>query len=197
MNTGVYQTNKKTLRKVFLEKRKSLTEAEHANRNVQLLYFANQKLLQLDFQTVHCFLPIKKQKEVNTWPVIELLEIKGKKIIVSRSNPHKNELTPIEYEGSSQLVVNRWGIPEPTRGKIIDATQIDLVLIPLVVFDRQGHRIGYGRGYYDVFLSRCRKDCIKIGLSLSPPLDQLPLMESFDVQMDYCVTPVGIYSFNQ
>ena len=46
-----------------------------------------------------------------------------------------------------------------------DHDQIDVVFVPLLIFDKQGHRIGYGKGYYDRFLSKCKKDTIKVGLA--------------------------------
>ena len=61
---------------------------------------------------------------------------------------------------------NQYGIPEPIGGVTVDEKDIDIVFIPLLAFDELGNRVGYGKGYYDRFLSKCRKDVLKIGLSL-------------------------------
>ena len=64
---------------------------------------------------------------------------------------------------------------------------IDVVLIPLIVFDENGHRIGYGKGYYDRFLESCRPDTLKVGLSILPPIKEIPEVEAHDIPMDYCI----------
>lgn len=192
-----YHTDKSTLRSVFLDKRKTLTISEYQKKNAQLLYHIIRALSDLNVKTVHSFLPIRKQKEVNTWPIIELLQSHDKQVIISRSEIQSNKLTHFVFESTDQLVINKWGIPEPTDGKQINANEIDLVFVPLIVFDKKGHRIGYGKGYYDRFLSECRDDCIKIGLSLSPALDKIEFAESHDFALDYCISPLKLYHFNK
>jgi 5-formyltetrahydrofolate cyclo-ligase len=100
------------------------------------------------------------------------------------------------YDENTNLKQNKWGIIEPEGGIEINEHQIDVVFVPLLVFDKTGNRIGYGKGYYDKFLSKCKSDCIKIGLSLSPPLDLMTMMSPMDVPLDYCVSPVGVFKFN-
>ena len=73
--------------------------------------------------------------------------------------------------------------------------EIDLVIVPLLCFDKKGNRVGYGKGYYDRFLKQCRKDCIKIGFSYFDPIDQVEDINKFDVKLDYGITPDAIYQF--
>ena len=72
---------------------------------------------------------------------------------------------------------------------------VDAVIVPLIVFDKNGNRVGYGGGYYDKFLAHCRKDTLKIGVSLFDPVDEIGGMEDFDVSLDHCVTPEKVWSF--
>lgn len=72
---------------------------------------------------------------------------------------------------------------------------IDIAFIPLLAFDTEGNRIGYGKGYYDRFLAKCRKDIITIGLSYFPPLDKVDDIEFFDKKIDFCITPESVYAF--
>ncbi|MFI5202988.1 MAG: hypothetical protein ACHQF2_00720, partial [Flavobacteriales bacterium] len=58
------------------------------------------------------------------------------------------------------------------------------------------NRVGFGKGYYDSFLPQCRKDCIKLGISLFEPVDHLDDMMHADVPMDACVTPDNFYVFD-
>ena len=70
-------------------------------------------------------------------------------------------------------------------------------MIPLLVFDVSGHRVGYGKGYYDLFLSKCRNDCVKVGLSMVPPVELISEVEPTDVKMDYCISPKGLHTFGE
>src|SRR5690606_37923119 len=92
---------------------------------------------------------------------------------------------------------NEWNIPEPVDGIEIDPKKIDVVFVPLLAFDEQGHRIGYGKGFYDKFLSECRPETIKIGLSFFEAESRIAQVFESDIALDYCVTPNRIYSFEQ
>jgi len=77
----------------------------------------------------------------------------------------------------------------------VNDAEIDMVLVPLLCFDRQGHRVGYNKGFYDKFLKRCRPDCLKIGLGYFPPEAAIDDISSFDVKLDHCITPESIFDF--
>ena len=70
-----------------------------------------------------------------------------------------------------------------------------MVLVPLLCFDRSGHRVGYGKGYYDRFLRKCRADCKKIGLSMFDPVDEITDAGESDVRLDLVITPTATVSF--
>ena len=79
--------------------------------------------------------------------------------------------------------------------ELIDEKEIDLVLVPLLCFDKKGFRVGYGKGFYDRFLSKCRSDVLKIGLSYFKPVEKIEDVRDFDVALDYCITPKGVWHF--
>ncbi len=79
----------------------------------------------------------------------------------------------------------------------IDEKKMDIVLVPMLCFDEKGFRVGYGKGFYDKFLSLCREDCLKIGLSLFPPIQKIENVEDYDVKLDFCITPNQIYNFTK
>ena len=70
-----------------------------------------------------------------------------------------------------------------------------MVFVPLLAFDKKGHRVGYGKGFYDKFLSECKPDAIKIGLSFFEPEELITDVFESDVKLDYCVTPNSIHAF--
>lgn len=96
----------------------------------------------------------------------------------------------------SKLALNSWGIPEPEEGILTDPKTIDMILVPLLAFDKQGHRVGYGKGYYDRFLKDCRTDAQKIGLSFFSPEEKIVDTFSEDFLIDMVVTPDKIFRFN-
>jgi len=71
-----------------------------------------------------------------------------------------------------------------------------MILIPLLCFDKQGFRVGYGKGFYDRFLPNCRNDIIKVGLSLFESVDKIDDVNEYDVRMDFCVMSDRVFLFN-
>ena len=76
----------------------------------------------------------------------------------------------------------------------IQDNQIEVVFIPLLVFDEKGHRVGYGKGFYDTFLKNC-PNAIKIGLSFFEAEAKIDDHKAYDIPMNYCITPNRIYHF--
>jgi len=186
--------NKKQLRLEYKELRDSLTP-EHIEKGS--LEIAN-RLLDLpiwNFSYYHLFLSISEKKEVDTQLILHILQGKDKNIVLSKSDFKSGSLTNYLLTDSTVIKVNDWGIPEPVDGIEIPATKIDVVFIPLLVFDKKGNRIGYGKGFYDRFLSLCTKEVVKVGLSLFPAEEEIKEINEHDVPLDYCVTPGKIYNF--
>lgn len=98
---------------------------------------------------------------------------------------------------ATELVENRWGVPEAVSSDQSSMTtdQVDLVIVPLLAYDARGYRVGYGKGYYDRFLADCRPDVRKIGVSFFEPVPQIEDVDEFDVRLDACVTPEKVISF--
>jgi 5-formyltetrahydrofolate cyclo-ligase len=90
---------------------------------------------------------------------------------------------------------NNYGLTEPNNGSIIEPANIDLVFVPLLVCDMKGHRVGYGKGFYDKYLAQCRKDVIKIGFTYFEPVEKIKDTNAFDVPLNYCITPEQVYEF--
>jgi len=187
--------DKNTLRTVYLEKRLTLSENEYALRNQLLANRIFDTINLSNVKSVHIFLSIDSKKEVLTSPIIEKLKTLNKGVVINISKTLKNgELSNFEFTDASDIKPNKWGIPEPVDGKISNLGAIDIVFVPLISFDKAGHRIGYGKGYYDRFLKKIPK-AQKIGLSLSPPLDKILYISNMDVKLDVCITPFKEYNF--
>ena len=78
----------------------------------------------------------------------------------------------------------------------MNESKLEVIFIPLLAFDIQGNRIGYGKGFYDIFLKKCPA-AIKVGLSFFHAEEELINdINSKDITLDYCLTPNEIYKFN-
>lgn len=185
------------LRKLYLEKRANLPEQDYQLRNQQMAQHFFDFFSFRPGQHVHCFLPIPNKKEPDTWPIIYNLQRQAVNIVVSKSDLDNNILYHYPLTSKTVFQANRWGIPEPVKeSEAFPVEKIDAVIIPLLAFDQYGHRVGYGKGYYDRFLIQCRPDTQKIGLSLEPPVAKIEDMdEQLDVRLNYCVTPDQVWSF--
>ncbi len=156
------------------------------------------KLLDLDIWNksyYHLFLSIIDHKEIQTEYLLHILHAKDKDIIISKSNFKTQELTNYLLTDNTIIIKNSWGIPEPIDGIEVNNSKIDVVFVPLLAFDKQGHRVGYGKGFYDNFLSACNPETIKIGLSFFEAETCIEGIIESDVPLDYCVTPKTIYKF--
>lgn len=187
---------KKELRRLFLEKRKALPEGDFAQRNMALYshFFAS---VDLSFvRVLHTYLPMVNSREADTWMIVDRVrrEFPHVRISIPRVS-HDHVLENFYYEGPQQLKSSTWGIPEPKQGVPTEAEKIDMILVPLVIIDKFGHRVGYGKGYYDRLLKRGRPDCQKIGISLFAPVDKIDDVSVHDMALDSCVTPDGTMVF--
>lgn len=195
--------NKSDLRQQFLQKRKALSPAE-VNRRSELItahffeFLGRNKLANAP-GTIHTFLPIQRQNEVDTWLIIHGLweSYYHLNVAVSVTDVSENILRHYSLFPQTMLIENRWGIPEPVSNDLHPQLpgDFDIVLVPLLAFDQQGQRIGYGGGYYDRFLAECRPDCIKVGLSLFEPIERIDNIELTDVRLNICITSQQIYVF--
>jgi 5-formyltetrahydrofolate cyclo-ligase len=186
---------KSELREIFQEKRKMLSPLELSKGSEELIERA-LSTFQLSGKTVSLFLPIERQKEINTYTMWEKIKSIDGFVAVPKMNESKNDIKHVLFTEHQQLKTSPWGIPEPQNGKVIGAHKIDVVFVPLLCFDQRGHRVGYGGGFYDRFLKKCRPGCLFIGLSIFESIDeQIEDILSSDVQLHACVTPNKVYRF--
>lgn len=188
---------KQELRKVYREKRINLATEQFQSLNKQLMV----QVTALDFRahsTVHLFLPIKGNHEPDTYAIADWLkqEYPHIRLILSKTEHGTYGMRHFIWEAATVLTLNHWGIPEPENGVAIRPQEIDLVFVPLLAFDIRGHRVGYGKGFYDRFLSECRPTVRKIGLSLFEAETVISDITAHDIALDACVTPSRIWNFN-
>ena len=151
-----------------------------------------------NLEIIHIYYPITGKHEFNSLLLKEHLQKRYPrlKFVLPKSNTEDHSLTNILWETGTPLSMNQWGITEPEHGKEIDSKLIDMVVVPLLAFDKKGNRIGYGKGFYDRFLADCRPDVLKAGTCYFEPEELLPEISEHDIPLDFCVTPRKIWKFN-
>jgi len=184
---------KSALRRQASQRRKELDREQHKALSLQLL----EQFTQLNLQGVkvlHIFLPILEKHEPDTFLFIEWLKANHPdiKIIVPKSDFKTFVMTHHEIGDHRELQKNAYNILEPQQTAEHQG-EIDLVLLPLLAFDRRGYRVGYGKGFYDRFLQGM--DTLKVGVSLFDVSEDIDDVNLHDLKLDLCITPGKRYDF--
>ena len=156
------------------------------------------KNFQIDFQSIFKLLRKKKSKkriiggyypynyEINVIPIMEKFE-RLKYIISLPKISQNSNMNFFIWSTNDPLNINKYGIPEPINNKIIYP---DVLLVPLVAYDKNFNRVGYGGGFYDRYLKRIKKikNVLTIGLAFSyQKVKKIPI-EKNDIKLDFIVT---------
>ena len=173
--------DKSALRKQIREKKRAMTEPEiwEASARLGELFAASEAYRQA--KSIYGYLPYNQ--EVRTVPMLEQALRDGKRVAVPKC--YGDEMRFIWMEDLSKVEKGYAGIPEPVEDGPVADDETALVLMPGLAFDPEGHRIGYGGGFYDRFLA---KEPEHPTLALCYAFQMLPKLETeeFDIPVD-CV----------
>ena len=188
--------NKQALRQEYKTRRANL----HGHERVKMDDLILLQFQQFDYssiQTVLSYWAIEGMAEPNTHLFSGYLRhmLPDLTIAYPISDTATLQMTAVTINEDTVYQTNQWGITEPKEGEVLDPQQIDLIFVPLLVCDKEGYRVGYGKGFYDRYLANCREDIVKIGLSYFEPIEKITDTNQFDVPLTYCITPQHIYEF--
>lgn len=188
--------DKGTLRQTFLARRQALTSEQLSAFNQHICQLLIEFISWDQIKVMHLYLPIPNKNEVDTHPIIDYVRANNTnvRIVVPKVAPSSNILSHLLLTETTRLEANKWGIAEPVAGTPVPVEHIDLVLVPMLAFDKSGNRIGYGKGHYDRFLADCMPNTQKIGLSYFEPVDKIEV-EPTDIVMNVVVTPEEVWEF--
>jgi 5-formyltetrahydrofolate cyclo-ligase len=128
--------------------------------------------------------------EVDTRPIIERLERDGRRVALPRVEGRI--IVAVAYRSGDVVKPSSFGALEPAGGEKVAPEEIDVVIVPGLAFDRSGHRVGYGRGFYDRFLEALPPDALTVGICFSVQLvDEVPHGRG-DRPVDLVVTELGL-----
>ena len=187
---------KKSIRELYLKKRLSLTDSDWIGQSNCIV--SNFKTVGLE--PIKCLLSYSTlidRKEFDITPCVAIIKSTCPEVEIGwpRIEPDLLSMEAHQVSEDGLFAKNKFNILEPINGKIIIPESIDAAFVPLVAFDNRGYRVGYGKGYYDRYLKRCRANLVKIGFSFFEPIDQIKDINHFDVPLDLCITPSRIYEF--
>ncbi len=178
--------NKSDLRKVMLLKRKSMNIGEVENYSKSIFESLKSTNI-LNHSTILAYSDFKN--EVITKDIIKYLLENKREVYLPRCDISTKTFVPVKISGENFLgKTNVYGICEPAdEVDIINANKIDCAIIPGIVFDINGNRIGFGSGYYDKFLND-NPSVYKIGLCYEFQLIENIVPDEFDIPMDMIIT---------
>lgn len=140
--------DKTALRRAIREQKRAMSIEEIEARSARLGELFAQTEAYKHAKTVYGYMPYNQ--EVRTIPILECAIADGKKIAVPKV--YGDTMRFIYLEDLSRVEKSNMGIPEPIADEPVADDKTALVLMPGLAFDKEGHRIGYGGGFYDKFL---------------------------------------------
>ena len=173
--------NKHKLRSKILELRK-----KNQNKNFEVnvnIFFSFLKKNNYIFQNVGGYFP--SNYEIDDLKILKFLEKKNFNILLPVIKKN-NQMDFFKWSANDPLKINKFGIPEPVGRKIFIP---DILLIPLVSYDRKLNRLGYGGGFYDRYIEKIEKHkkIIKIGLAFSYQKTKKIPINKFDKKLDFII----------
>lgn len=167
----------------MLKRRDALSPQQRKAAGLQLFRQLKIILQQKQLKTIHCFLPMGSEPDIE--PFIDFVLKQELEVICPETLPSR-QLKHLRLKSLTQLESGRWGTHHPIGGEQYTGAY-DLILVPGLAFDRQGNRLGYGGGYYDSFL-KDHPEAHKVGISYPfQLLDHIPT-EEHDVNLDEILT---------
>lgn len=178
--------DKATVRKHLRIYRANVPPEDWSNWSEAIQRNTLQLISTLNYDDVMTYMESSSSREVSTARIRTALLDKGQRVYVPVSD-HQGGMKPAHITKGTVFAGNQWGIPEPVYPDYVEASRISLVLVPLLGADLYGHRIGYGKGYYDRFLAMNRH-VVTIGLCPESCLVQSLPAEMHDVALNFIVT---------
>ena len=185
--------NKKKLRAKALQLREGIAKSaikEYSEKITQNLI----DNFDFSYKKTHLFFPIPNKNEYESWLLYETIKEKSK-IHTSIFQKNIQKWQCISFNNNTSFSRTAFNVPVPTNYKETKWKEIDIILVPLILFDEKGNRIGYGKGIYDEILTFLNPNCVKIGVSILDCSNEIINKESHDIPLDYCQTAESLFIF--
>ncbi|MCY0975784.1 5-formyltetrahydrofolate cyclo-ligase [Chryseobacterium wangxinyae] len=184
---------KSEIRKLYLEKRKELSQDEVLSLSDKIFGNFVDYFKPFSGQKIHIFIPIEKFNEIRTELFIDYFLNRKIRVFVPKIVDTK--LISVEIFSDTKFEINKWGISEPVSNIASEIVDFDFIITPLLYCDKNGNRVGYGKGFYDSFFEMVSKESKKIGINYFDPEEMIDDVWENDIRVDYLVTPATVLSF--
>lgn len=183
---------KQELREIYRDKRKGIPIKELSQASCDIFRFVmDSKLLQGDNIMLYMANEQLHELPLTMWfSSLECFQICVPKVLYAEGH-----MEAVLWKTDAATRKNKWGILEPLETEVVHPLSITTVVVPMLCFDKAGHRVGYGKGFYDRFLKRCTTTVRTIGVSYFDAIDRIDDVHSGDFPLDYVVTPNRVYAF--
>jgi 5-formyltetrahydrofolate cyclo-ligase len=188
---------KETARKIYQKKRQELSSLQFEEDSSQIIRNLIKLIKKFKPTCIHCFLTINQKSEINTKPIIEYCWENHIDVVVPITDFTNNTLKNAKFDPSTKTALIKNNIPEPINPIWANDSVIELVITPLLAFDATGHRIGFGRGFYDRLFLSLHDEVKRVGVSFFEPCENLEDVDNYDVPLTHCVTPQPSYYFKK
>lgn len=186
---------KEQIRKEYKQKRRKISDSEK-DRLEDLMLIQFQKLKLPMVAGLMSYLPIDVQNEYNPWLPEEYYKLLHNRVafVYPIVDTGAETMRAVIVFDENEYEENIYGVMEPVGGIRIQPEHIGIMFVPLLAFNLKGNRVGYGKGYYDKYLTQCSPTLIKIGFSFFDPIE-IDDVNATDVKLNYCITPNKTYKF--
>jgi 5-formyltetrahydrofolate cyclo-ligase len=184
---------KAELRKKYMQKRKALSTDEAFLLSEKIFENFINYFKPVSGDKVHIFIPIEKFKEIDTQIFINYFLSRNIHVFVPKIVYAK--LISVEIFKDTKFELNNWNISEPVSNEDSGENDFNYVITPLLYCDKKGNRVGYGKGFYDVFFENIPSETKKIGVNYFNPDENIDDVWENDIPLDYLVTPTDVLSF--
>ena len=191
-------TYKTSLRKEKIQERDSIPKKERDAAEKKTAEHFVDTYGKIDFEKISIYSPVKN--EVPTEIITDYIRESGKKCFLPLIDKDLNnkEMKFSEFTREAPLVKNKFNIPESLNSSLVIASELELIIMPLVAFDSKGYRLGMGQGYYDFTFKnfQLNKKQLFLGLAYDFQKTESCYPEEHDLKMHAVICPSGIYKFS-
>ena len=187
---------KKELRQIYKQKRLDISSKEKLKLD-DLLLLQLQTFNFEGVKTVLTYWPMANMAEPNTHLFSGYLRhfVPSLQLAYPISNFLDNTMKAILIDEDTVYTTNNFGVTEPKEGNLIEPIELDLVFVPNLICDKNGFRVGYGKGFYDKYLSQCNENITLIGFNYFAPVEIIMDTDEYDIPLNYCITPDNVFEF--
>lgn len=180
---------KNEIRKEFKLKRKIMEKFEVCEKSARACKLFLESDLYKNAKVLMLYMPLGN--ETDTREIINKAFADGKKVVFPVTDEKSGEITPCYATAQTKFEKGAFSVCEPKIIDVADVLDIDVVIVPGIAFDKEGARIGFGKGCYDGFLTKTK--AIKIGFCYDFQLCEKIPTEDYDIKMDYIITENGVF----